>query len=186
MKALFLSYAIVLVLFGIIYFFAILIKRPILCSNIYMACIVLGISLKNFFDEGKFSISDSIFILLVLLAFLLLLLIVGGLKYHLDIDNDMFNEKLQALNFAPEEYIYNNKIHKYTAPNGTKVFTKQFAHKKFIEVSIVNGFRFGKIIETRAAIMPLIRKDIKKEDLLINSLLFIILGIAIFCIYLVI
>lgn len=170
-------------MFALIYLFTILIKRPILSNNAFALCVISGISFRSTIDKGIAGVTDAIIVFLILLFFISVLFILSGLKYNIEFDIDRFKEELYALEFDSVDNIYNNKTHKFIAPNGSKVYVKQYTHNKYIEISIINGIRFKKINETRELLLPLIKKHIKKADLTKNSIGFIVIGFVLFGIY---
>lgn len=185
MKEYFIGVSVATILYGILLYISVLIKRPILCSNLSIVFIISGSALRGLFEPGSMGFDFPI-ILSVLLVFASLIYIVGGLKYQINTDMDSLKEKLMSLEFKPEEYIYNNKVHSFKAPNGTKLFAKQYSRNKFIEISMTNGFQFKKINETRKSILPFIRQYNAISNLKFNSLLFILLGLILLGIGLII
>lgn len=185
MKAMFISFAIAIVLYGILSYIAVIVKKPIFCSNIFMIFLFLGLALRNFFEAGISGVDESIMLFLLLLFFSLIVFIVSGLKYSIGLDMDMLKKELVSLKFTPEGQSEGKKVHKFFTSNGTKVIAKQYPHNKLIDISLVNGLRFKKINAVRTAILPILKKYTANTNFKLNSIMIIMLGLVFFFIYLI-
>jgi hypothetical protein len=184
LKAFLISFAIAIVLYGISLYISALVKRPILCSNVFIAFASLCIALRSFFERGVSSIDQPIIIISLLLLFSLIHFVTIGLKYSIGVDMDVLNNELISLKFTPEGQKRDNKTHKYFAPNGTKIIAKQYPQNKFIEIRIVNGIRFKRINDVRTSLLPVLKKYTVNSNLKLNSILIILSGLVLFGIYL--
>lgn len=182
LKTIFICFSVPIMLYGILSYIAVIINKPILCANLSMSLSIIGVALTNNARTG-IGLELNLIIFLTLLIFNAILFMLVGLRYNAKTDIDIYRKELEALGFTSEEYIYNNKIHKFIAPNGTKVIVKQHSHNKFTDIYIVNWLRISKIKEVRKELLPLIKKNTVLTNVKRDSIILILIGLVFFGIY---